>query len=178
MKGKEHTRNEELRQLCELPAGHPRESMRCYACPPPAREIMLRHVFGRPPGRRTMNVDLGIAVRDWDHLQLLKSALVEQGGFLPHARMVQRLIYPSKPSVVVDLIPFGGVESGDRVRLRLEHCLHVGRFKRKPAEHFSGCVVQCGCDRRRSERIRRLRAPTVGSDFRIIQQYDFDFRNV
>jgi len=56
-----------------------------------------------------MNVDLGIAVRDWDHLQLLKSALVEQGGFLPHARMVQRLIYPSKPSVVVDLIPFGGV---------------------------------------------------------------------
>jgi predicted nucleotidyltransferase len=79
-----------------------------------AREIMLRHVFGRPPGRRTMDVDLGIAVRDWDHFQVLKSALIEQGGFQPHARMVQRLIYPSKPSVLVDLIPFGGVESGDR----------------------------------------------------------------
>lgn len=79
-----------------------------------AREIMLHHVFGRPPGRRTLDVDLGIAVRDWDHFQMLKNNLVEQGGFKVHARMVQRLIYPSEPSVVVDLIPFGGVEAGDR----------------------------------------------------------------
>jgi predicted nucleotidyltransferase len=79
-----------------------------------AREIMLRHVFGRPPGRRTLDVDLGIAVRDWDHFKLLKASLVEQGGFQPHASMVQRITYPSKPAVVVDLIPFGGVETADR----------------------------------------------------------------
>ena len=75
---------------------------------------MLRHVFGRPPGRRTLDVDLGIAVRDWDHFQLLKSALIAQARFEAHPRMVQRLTYPSKPSVVVDLIPFGGVETGKR----------------------------------------------------------------
>jgi predicted nucleotidyltransferase len=79
-----------------------------------AREIMLHHVFGRPPGRRTLDVDLGIAVRDWDHFQLLKSAVIEEGKFEPHARKVQRLIFPSEQSVVVDLIPFGGVESGQR----------------------------------------------------------------
>lgn len=79
-----------------------------------AREIMLRHVFGRPPGRRTLDVDLGIAVRDWDHFKLLKAALVEQASFQPHARMVQRITYPSKPAVIVDLIPFGGVETADR----------------------------------------------------------------
>jgi predicted nucleotidyltransferase len=79
-----------------------------------AREIMLRHVFGRPPGRRTLDVDLGIAVRDWDHFKLLKTALLEQGGFQPHPRMVQRITYPSKPTVVVDLIPFGGVETTER----------------------------------------------------------------
>jgi predicted nucleotidyltransferase len=79
-----------------------------------AREIMLHHVFGRPPGRRSLDVDLGIAVRDWDHFGLLKSALTEQAGFQPHAGMVQRLIYPSEPSVVVDLIPFGGVETRER----------------------------------------------------------------
>jgi predicted nucleotidyltransferase len=79
-----------------------------------AREIMLRHVFGRPPGRRTLDVDLGIAVRDWDHFKLLKAALVEQAGFQPHARMVQRINYPSKPAVIVDLIPFGGVETAER----------------------------------------------------------------
>ncbi|MGA7403107.1 MAG: nucleotidyl transferase AbiEii/AbiGii toxin family protein [Candidatus Sulfotelmatobacter sp.] len=79
-----------------------------------AREIMLRHVFGRPPGRRTLDVDLGIAVRDWDHFKLLKAALVEQAGFQPHARMVQRINYPAKPAVIVDLIPFGGVETAER----------------------------------------------------------------
>ena len=79
-----------------------------------AREIMLRHVFGRPPGRRTLDVDLGIAVRDWDHFKLLKAALVGQAGFQPHARMVQRISYPSKPAVIVDLIPFGGIETAER----------------------------------------------------------------
>jgi predicted nucleotidyltransferase len=39
------------------------------------------------------DVDFGIAVRDWDHFKTLKSALVEQGGFASHVRMVQRLIY-------------------------------------------------------------------------------------
>ena len=40
-----------------------------------AREIILRHVFGRPPGRRTLDVDLGIAVRDWDHFKMRFAAL-------------------------------------------------------------------------------------------------------
>jgi len=79
-----------------------------------AREVILRHVFGRPPGRRSLDVDFGIAVRDWNHFETLKTALVEQAGFTAHARMVQRLIYPSTPAVVVDLIPFGGVEDPEQ----------------------------------------------------------------
>lgn len=75
-----------------------------------AREVILRHVFGRPPGRRSLDVDFGIAVRDWNHFETLKTALIEQAGFTAHARMVQRLIYASTPAVAVDLIPFGGVE--------------------------------------------------------------------
>lgn len=75
-----------------------------------AREVILRHVFGRPPGRRTLDVDFGMAVRDWNHFESLKTALVQQAGFAAHASMAQRLIYPSTPAVVVDLIPFGGVE--------------------------------------------------------------------
>jgi predicted nucleotidyltransferase len=79
-----------------------------------AREVILRHVFGRPAGRRTLDIDFGIAVRDWDHFKTLKSALVEQAGFTLHPHMVQRLIYNSTPAVVVDLIPFGGVEGADQ----------------------------------------------------------------
>jgi len=77
-----------------------------------AREVILRHVFGRPAGPRTLDIDFGIAVRDWEHFQTLKSALVE-AGFTVHARAHQRLIYPTPP-IIVDLIPFGGVEREDR----------------------------------------------------------------
>jgi predicted nucleotidyltransferase len=78
-----------------------------------AREVILRHVFGRPAGRRTLDIDFGIAVRDWEHFQTLKSALVE-AGFAVRAGAHQRLIYPTTPAVIVDLIPFGGVEREDR----------------------------------------------------------------
>jgi predicted nucleotidyltransferase len=79
-----------------------------------AREVILRHVFGRPAGRRTLDIDFGIAVRDWKHFETLKSSLVDQAGFTVHAHAHQRLIYPTTPAVIVDLIPFGGVEREDR----------------------------------------------------------------
>lgn len=49
-----------------------------------AREILLKHVFGLAPGRRTLDVDFGVAVQDWEQFQRLKSALMEQAGFLAH----------------------------------------------------------------------------------------------
>lgn len=77
-----------------------------------AREILLRHVFGRPPGRRTLDVDFGIAVRDWGHFDKLKAALTGQAKFEAHPQQAQRLIHqPTK--VRVDLIPFGGVQTSD-----------------------------------------------------------------
>lgn len=79
-----------------------------------ARELILHHVFGRPPGRRTLDVDFGLAVRDWKQFQELKTALIEQAAFAPLQGRVQRLVYPSDPSVIVDLIPFGGIEGPDR----------------------------------------------------------------
>lgn len=102
---------EAIRKIDEIAHRHETEYFLAGAT---AREIMLRHVFGRPPGRRTLDVDLGIAVRDWHHFKVLKAALVKQAGFQPYASRVQRITYPSKPAVVVDLIPFGGVETADR----------------------------------------------------------------
>lgn len=79
-----------------------------------AREIMLRHVFGRGPGRRTLDVDFGIAIETWEQFETLKSALITQVGFAPHAKQKQRLIDTTN-SVVVDLIPFGGVERDENI---------------------------------------------------------------
>jgi predicted nucleotidyltransferase len=79
-----------------------------------AREIVLRHVFGRPAGRRTLDVDFGISVSNWDHFRTLKLLLEEQASFTPDPREFQRLRYNVTPPVIVDLIPFGGVERSDR----------------------------------------------------------------
>jgi predicted nucleotidyltransferase len=78
-----------------------------------AREIILRHVFGRPSGRRTLDVDLGIAVQDWREFQALKNKLI-QAGFSPAPKHIQRVIYPADHPVIVDLIPFGGIENKDQ----------------------------------------------------------------
>lgn len=78
-----------------------------------AREIILRHVFGRRPGRRTLDLDFGIAVRDWKHFQDLKTAMTQKTGFEAVPNVIQRLIYPSKPAIFVDLIPFGGIEGSE-----------------------------------------------------------------
>jgi predicted nucleotidyltransferase len=40
-----------------------------------AREIILHHVSGRPSGRRTLDVDLGITVQDWQGFHLTWLAL-------------------------------------------------------------------------------------------------------
>jgi predicted nucleotidyltransferase len=79
-----------------------------------AREVLLRHVFGRPPGRNTLDVDFGIAVQDWGQYDRLRCAVIEQAGFKPDPRQKQRLIHGPTPAVKVDLVPFGGVERGDR----------------------------------------------------------------
>jgi predicted nucleotidyltransferase len=79
-----------------------------------AREVILRHVFGRGPARRTLDVDFGIAVRDWQQFQSLKTALIQEAGFQAAPKVVHRLVYPGAIPVIVDLIPFGGVESSDR----------------------------------------------------------------
>ncbi|MDP9159319.1 MAG: nucleotidyl transferase AbiEii/AbiGii toxin family protein [Acidobacteriota bacterium] len=74
-----------------------------------AREIMLRHVFGQAAGRRTFDVDFGIAVETWTEFESLKSALIAQANFIPHEKQKQRL-FDAVNRVIVDLIPFGGIE--------------------------------------------------------------------
>jgi predicted nucleotidyltransferase len=101
---------EAIRKIDEIANKH---ETRYFLAGATAREVILRHVFGRPPGRRTLDVDFGIAVRDWDHFNTLKSSMV-QAGFAPHVHKIHRLTYNSTPAVIVDLIPFGGVESADR----------------------------------------------------------------
>jgi predicted nucleotidyltransferase len=79
-----------------------------------ARDILLTHVFGRPAGRATRDVDFAVAVESWEQFEAFKVELTAMGSFVADPRAMQRLYYkPVSPSAgyPVDLIPFGGVES-------------------------------------------------------------------
>ena len=77
-----------------------------------AREIILRGVFGLASGRGSADVDFGIASKDWAEFERLQAALVATGRFEKSDRIQQRAYYRLGEGhrVIVDLIPFGGVE--------------------------------------------------------------------
>jgi len=86
-----------------------------------ARIILLEHVFGLPPSRATRDIDFAFAVESWEQFQALKQRLVSTASFTQLERVApqlervaQRLKFKSEGmnhSFVVDLIPFGGLET-------------------------------------------------------------------
>lgn len=79
-----------------------------------ARIILLEHVFGLHAGRATRDVDFAFAVENWDQFQSIKQRLIATSTFEAIERVEQRLIYKPtdiKHKFVVDIIPFGGLES-------------------------------------------------------------------
>jgi len=79
-----------------------------------ARIILLENVFGLNAGRATMDVDFAFATEDWEQFSNIKQHLVSHSSFEESTRETQRLIFNStewKTKFVVDLIPFGGIET-------------------------------------------------------------------
>jgi predicted nucleotidyltransferase len=73
-----------------------------------ARDILLTHVFGLATGLATRDLDIGIAVRDWDEFEEVIAKLVEVADFVRDTRIVHRL---HKDEYPLDIVPFKGVES-------------------------------------------------------------------
>jgi predicted nucleotidyltransferase len=80
-----------------------------------ARDILLTHVFGIPSRSATYDIDLAVAVENWDQFEQLKSRLSARKGFDACERMKQRLYYrcdennDRDPGYPLDLVPFGGI---------------------------------------------------------------------
>lgn len=78
-----------------------------------ARDILLTGVCGLDTGRRTQDLDLGVAVEDWPQFEAIKAGLIETGSFVRAESSAQRLYYRAATEgsgYPLDLIPFGGVE--------------------------------------------------------------------
>ena len=76
------------------------------------RVLLLESVYGLPHGRATEDVDLGVMVANWDQYRALVELICDDAAFQPDPKQRQRLKY--RNDGLLDLVPFGSIESGDR----------------------------------------------------------------
>ncbi|MFD2113527.1 hypothetical protein [Thiorhodococcus fuscus] len=76
-----------------------------------ARDLLLQHHHGIEPLRKTTDVDFAFAVPDWPAYIALTERLIDSGFFKPDDRAQHRLL--SRRGTVIDILPFGGVESAE-----------------------------------------------------------------
>jgi predicted nucleotidyltransferase len=76
-----------------------------------ARDLLLYYAHGIRAARATEDVDLALAVADWNDFERLHESLLTSGSFEPHPKVAYKLLYRRR--MEVDLIPFGGVERAD-----------------------------------------------------------------
>lgn len=79
-----------------------------------ARDILLHHVFGGGLDRATLDVDIGVYLRDWDEFHKLRTRLIETGRFFAVDGGPHRLHFARQGGVPLDLIPFGEIEDDDQ----------------------------------------------------------------
>lgn len=99
-----------------------------FVCGAYARDIVLEGLHGVRSARATRDVDLALAVGDWDAHDRFFGGLVDAGVLLrsPTLGGSHRI---AGSSVTVDSIPFGGIESPPgTVRTPTDHVLAVTGF--------------------------------------------------
>jgi predicted nucleotidyltransferase len=78
-----------------------------------ARDLQLRYRHGIPIGRETTDLDLALAVSEWQTYERIRQALIESGDFRTTFGKAQHELR-HKNDLLVDLVPFGQIETRDR----------------------------------------------------------------
>lgn len=84
-----------------------------------ARELLLYHVYDRPQGRATADIDIVVMVENWARYAALKDKLLIASDRIQPDREPHRLSYRVTPAGLegapwqyrIDIIPFGGIEN-------------------------------------------------------------------
>lgn len=77
-----------------------------------ARDLHLHYRHGISIDRATVDVDIGIAVSDWEHYARVRQTLLDKGRFSADPNVEHRLMF--NRTVPIDLVPFGGLAASDR----------------------------------------------------------------
>jgi predicted nucleotidyltransferase len=76
-----------------------------------ARDLIFEHLHNIVPVRSTRDIDVAIIVADWEEYRGLSARLIREHGFNDTDRP-HRLEAPD--GTLLDLIPFGAIETPDR----------------------------------------------------------------
>lgn len=76
-----------------------------------ARDIILSNLHDLIPERKTDDLDIAIAISDWNQFQSIEENLPKKEGFTKSKGQKQRFIY--KGIYVIDIVPFGDVAEDD-----------------------------------------------------------------
>ncbi len=74
-----------------------------------ARDMHFLHCHGIRPGRATLDIDFAVLTPDWDTFANMKERLLGIPGYTQDRTQQQRL--HTGTGLMMDLIPFGGIES-------------------------------------------------------------------
>jgi len=76
-----------------------------------ARDILLTNLYGLIPERKTMDIDIAIAISNWEECEIIERELPQREYFEKDSYQKQRFIY--KGFYAIDVIPFGKIAQKD-----------------------------------------------------------------
>lgn len=80
-----------------------------------ARDLILDSAYNMPPLRRTMDIDIGVRIKSWEHFESLKNNLILTGKFTTTSEL-QRIQYIDGPvNYPVDIVPFGQISEPNQI---------------------------------------------------------------
>jgi predicted nucleotidyltransferase len=72
-----------------------------------ARDLVLHNVYNIQPSRKTSDLDIAIAITDWEQFDTIVELLPKEADFSKDKLQLQRFLY--KGFFKLDIVPFGGV---------------------------------------------------------------------
>jgi len=86
-------------------------NMDFYVIGATARDMILSNLYDLTPDRKTIDLDIAIAISDWNQYQTIEKELPQKEGFEKSKEQKQRFIY--KNVYIVDIVPFGDIAKSD-----------------------------------------------------------------
>jgi predicted nucleotidyltransferase len=88
------------------------EGSEFYVIGATARDIVMAGIHTHYSGRKTVDLDIAIAIPDWNKYEELTVNLCKKQGFIKSPDQKQRFLY--KNFYLIDIVPFGNIAKTDK----------------------------------------------------------------